>query len=53
MFPYIELGVIKLPTYLLMFLIGYVFMIIWARKIAVKYEYPKEDIFYLSLYGGN
>lgn len=52
MFPYIELGVIKLPTYLLMFLIGYVFMIIWARKIAVKYEYPKEDIFYLSLYGG-
>ena len=52
MFPFIELGLIKIPTYLLMFLIGFVLMVFWARKIATKYEYPKDDIFYVSLYAG-
>ena len=50
MYPYIELGIAKIPTYLLMFLIGFVIMIFWARKLAPKYNYPKEDIFYVSLY---
>ena len=52
MFPYIESGLLKLPTYILMFFIGYAVMFFWARKIAVKYQYPKSDILYVSLYGG-
>ncbi len=50
MYPYIDLGIAKIPTYLLMFLIGFAIMIIWARKLAPRYNYPKEDIFYVSLY---
>lgn len=50
MFPFIDLGIVRIPMYLLMFLIGYVLMIVWGRKISVRYDYPKADILYVSLY---
>lgn len=52
MYPYIDLGILKIPTYILMFFIGYIIMIFAARKIGERYSYPKEDIFYVSLYAG-
>lgn len=52
MYPMIDLGIIKLPTYLILFLLAYVVMIIVARKIAVGYHYPKEDILNAAIYGG-
>ncbi len=52
MYPYIDLGIIKIPTYITLFLIGFVIMVIFARKIAVRYKYPKEDVLYVTLYAG-
>ena len=52
MYPTIDLGFIKIPLYLTLFLIGFALMVVWARKIAVRYNYPKTDILYVSLYGG-
>lgn len=52
MYPFIDLGVVRIPLYITLFLIGFALMIVWARKIAVRYNYPKADILYVSLYGG-
>lgn len=52
MYPYIDLGIIKIPTYLTLFLIAFAIMIVLARKFAERFNYPKADILYVSLYGG-
>ena len=52
MYPTIDLGIVRIPLYITLFLIGFVLMVVWARKIAERYNYPKADILYLSLYSG-
>ncbi len=52
MHPYIYCGVIKIPTYIVLFFIGFVIMIVFARQLASRYNYPKTDILHISLYGG-
>lgn len=52
MYPTIDLGIVRIPLYITLFLIGFVLMVVWARKISERYNYPKADILYLSLYSG-
>ncbi len=52
MFPYIDLGIVQIPLYITLFVIGFVISIFGARKIAGRYDYPKADVLYASLYGG-
>ena len=52
MYPYIDLGIVSIPTYITLFLIAFAIMVVWARKIGERYNYPKADILYISLYGG-
>ena len=50
MYPYIDLGFIELPTYLVIFSIGYILMSIYARKIGTEYGYDKKDMLGVSVY---
>ncbi|MBQ9766066.1 MAG: prolipoprotein diacylglyceryl transferase [Lachnospiraceae bacterium] len=52
MFPVIEIGVVRIPVYTALFMLGFAIMIIMARRIAERYNYPKADILYVSLYAG-
>lgn len=52
MHPYIHIGVTQIPTYLVLFFIGFAIMVIFARKLALQYNYPQTDILHISLYGG-
>lgn len=52
MYPYIDLGIIQIPTYITLFLVAYAIMVVWARKLGERYNYPKADILYIALYAG-
>ena len=51
MHPYIDIGMVKIPTYITLFVVGYIIMIISAKRLATRYDYPKEEIVHISIYG--
>ncbi len=50
MYPYISIGDIELPTYIIIFGVGYVLMTIYACRIGNEYGYCKKDMIGTSVY---
>ena len=50
MYPNLDLGFMKIPLYSTLFIVAFVLMIIFARKLGERYNYPKADILYISIY---
>lgn len=50
MYPYINMGFMELPTYLVIFSIGYVLMTLRACQVGTEYGYNKRDIVGVSVY---
>ena len=51
MLPYIDLGIMQLPLYSLLIMIGFAIALILARKIGGSYGINKDDIIFAAIYG--
>ncbi len=53
MYPVLNLfGIVEMPLYGLCFLVGFLFLVMIARRIAPSYGIPKDDTLYACLYAG-
>ena len=51
MLPFIDLGILQLPLYSLLFMIGFAIALLLARKIGGSYGINKDDIIFAAIYG--
>ena len=51
MLPYIDLGIIQLPLYSMLFIIGFFIALMIARKLGGVYGINKDDIIFAAIYG--
>ncbi len=50
MYPYIHIGAMEVPTYILIFGVGYVLMTLYACKVGTEYGYDRKDMIGVSIY---
>ena len=51
MLPYIDLGILQLPLYSMLFLIGFAIALVIAVKLGGRYRMNKDDILFAAIYG--